>query len=281
MNPKPPALSLTASEFARSGNETARLLLGMRSLLAESHASDGHPVLTVPGYGADDAAMATLRFFLRRLGYRVHSLRLGRNFEGRSNRIQSMDDAAAFRAEMVEGVVARIAEIEASRGERVSLIGWSMGGLYAFDAANRVPDLTRMVITLGSPYGDPRGTPLFGLLRWLNGGTQPIEEQNFAAWNDMAAVDDHEVPVRVFYSERDGIVSTDIAKPAPHPTVECIEIDSSHVGFAMNPKVFRAVARELAASGGGGSEHPNPGEATERRRPSPVGPIAELRSRGA
>lgn len=247
MVPNPPALSLTLTELARSSGETARLALSLRTLIAECEPGDGRPVLTVPGYGGDDGSMAAMRFFLRRLGYRVYALRLGRNFEGRTNKIQSMDDAVEFRRGMVDGVVARVEEIQARRSVPVSLVGWSMGGLYAFDVANRVPDLVRNVITLGSPFGDPRGTPLFGLLRWLNGGTQPVEQQNFAAWNDLARVNEHEVPIRVIYSDRDGIVGTDIAKPARAESVVFEEIDSSHVGFAMNPQAFRSVARELHA----------------------------------
>ena len=248
ITPEPPAFSLLATEFVRSGAETSRLFFGMRTLLADAETGDGHPVLTVPGYGGDDGSMATLRYVLRRLGYRAYALRLGRNYEGRANRIQSMEDAADFRAEMTEGVVDRVREIHRRRGEKVSLVGWSMGGLYAFDAANRVPELTRMVVTLGSPYGDPRGTSLFGLLRWLNGGSRPVEEQDFGRWTDGGEVRGHDVPDRVLYSERDGVVSSEIAKPWGSDSLECIEVDSSHIGFAMNPLAIREVVRQLAQS---------------------------------
>ena len=81
MLPTPPSLSLTLSELARSGGETARLFFGMRALIAESAPGDGHPVLTVPGYGSDDASIATMRYFLRQLGYRAYALKLGANYE--------------------------------------------------------------------------------------------------------------------------------------------------------------------------------------------------------
>ena len=81
MLPTPPSLSLTLSELARSGGETARLFFGMRALIAESAPGDGHPVLTVPGYGGDDASIATMRYFLRQLGYRAYALKLGANYE--------------------------------------------------------------------------------------------------------------------------------------------------------------------------------------------------------
>ena len=75
------------------------------------------------------------------------------------------------------------------------MVGWSMGGLYALDASKSVPEFVRKVVTLGSPFGDPRGTNLFTPMGRLSGSTVPLEEQNFAAWLETAKAG--EVPTKV------------------------------------------------------------------------------------
>ncbi|MBT8075074.1 MAG: alpha/beta hydrolase, partial [Gammaproteobacteria bacterium] len=159
---------------------------GLGRLIRDHSGGDGHPVLVLPGYGAADGSTAVLRFFLRRIGYRPFGLEAGRNFEGLENQIQSVDDATRFREQLVDLTVTRIREVHAMTREPVSLIGWSMGGLYALDASRHLPDITRRVITLGSPFGDPRGTSLFTLMRRLSGSEVPIELQNFDTWLDKA-----------------------------------------------------------------------------------------------
>lgn len=246
---KPPARPLlvdTLSDLGRSGLETLRLSLRLRSLVAEAPPGDGHPVLTLPGYGGGDASMSLLRLFLRRIGYAPIRLGLGVNAEPAERTIRSVDDALSFRALMVERVVERIREIHATTGEHVSLVGWSLGGLHAFDAAREAPDCVRGVITLGAPYGDPRGTSLFSLLRWLSGSDVPIDAQDFAGWIARSEPGPRAVPIRVLYSPRDGVVSPEIARLPDHPAIECIAVDSSHIGFSTNVEALREIARQLA-----------------------------------
>jgi pimeloyl-ACP methyl ester carboxylesterase len=242
--PNPPPLALTLSEISRASVEGISLATGLRRLVRRHAGGDGHPVLVLPGYGAADGSTRVLRHFLRRIGYRPFALGLGRNVEGLENRIQSVDDATRFRERMVEEAVRRIRAIHDDTGERVSLVGWSMGGLYALDASRLVPELTRQVITLGSPFGDPRGTSLFTLMRRLSGSTVPVEMQDFDSWLAKAA--EPAVPTRVIYSARDGIVGTDIARLPESPLTEHMEVDSSHVAFALNPRALDAVATSLA-----------------------------------
>jgi len=246
---KPPArppLFDTLSELGRSGIETARLAVGLRALVAEAPRGDGHPVLTLPGYGGGDASMAMLRLFLQRIGYSPVRLGLGVNAEPAERRIRSVDDALAFRAQMVLRVGRRIREVVEATGEKVSLVGWSFGGLYAFDAAREDPERVRGVITLGAPYGDPRGTSLFSLLRFLSGSQVPIDGQDFAGWLDRSVLGETSVPIRILYSPRDGIVSPEIARPPDHPSIQCIPVDSSHIGFCTNLEALREIARQLA-----------------------------------
>jgi len=244
--PTPPSLSLALSEFPRSGAEVARLLLHMRGLVKRAHPGDGHPVLTLPGYGAGDNAMALVRYFLNKIGYQAHPLKLGINFDTAEDSIHRIEEAAAFRKKMSGLVIERIKKIYQSEKRKVSLVGWSMGGVYALDASQEIPDLTRKVITLGAPYGDPRSTSLYKLLNLVKGTDVSLEEQDFGVWLKLRCLKTNDVPIKVVYSERDGIVPSSAARLKDDPCVEYIEVDSSHMGFALNPKVYEVLQQLLA-----------------------------------
>jgi hypothetical protein len=155
-----------------------------------------------------------------------------------------VEDAVAFRESMAEKVVLRLEQIYVASKQPVTLIGWSLGGLYALDASLIKPEWTRQVITLGAPFGDPRGTAAFKLLRRLNGSQVPIEEQDFSLWNTKCELpEDYQIPVKVLRSDRDGIVGQGISQLKQHPCVENIPVDSSHIGFAVNPRVLSVIAK--------------------------------------
>jgi len=241
----PPKLSLSLSEISRSGLEAGNLVWTIRNLIKQAPQGDGHPILALPGYGGGDGSMATLRFFLKRIGYTPYALDLGRNYEPPEERIMRIEDAIAFREKMAGQVAERVEEIHQQTSEPVTLIGWSMGGLYAVDVSQQLPDITRQVITLGSPFGDPRGTAAFQVLRKFNRSTVPLEEQNFDAWINKRQIKSKDIPIKVIYSKKDGIVGLGTAQLDEHPSVEHIEVPSSHIGFAINPKVLSMVATLL------------------------------------
>lgn len=243
--PRPPPVRHLLTELPRASYESLRMLGGMGRLVNKYRAvGGGRPVLVLPGYGAADGSTAVLRYFLKRIGFDAFALALGRNVESAENRIKSIDDATSFREEMALLVVERICEIHQRKGEAVSMVGWSMGGLYAVDASRSVPELVRQVVTLGSPFGDPRGTSLFTLMRRLSGSTVPLEEQNFEAWLEKA--NPGKVPTTILYSLRDGIVGEPVARLSESPTVEHHEVSSSHIGFAVNLQALDMVAKSLS-----------------------------------
>ncbi len=245
-SPTPPSLRLTLAEVPRAAWEGVRLVSNLERLIREHRGGDSHPVLVMPGYGAADGSTRVLRRFLQKIGYEVYALDLGRNVEDMTNRIQSVDDAIEFREDMVRLVVKRIEGIYQEAGEPVSLVGWSMGGLYALDASRALPDLTRKVITLGTPYGDPRGTTMFNLMRRLSRSTVPPDQQDYDGWLAKAA--EPVVPTTVIYSDSDGIVSEQVARLPDSPRTQHKRVDSTHLGFAVNPTALDAVATALAAS---------------------------------
>lgn len=240
--PNPPAIRLALTEIPRAGAEVARTVVGIRRLVSDNSGGDGHPVLVLPGYGAADGSTKILRSFLKAIGYSTHGMELGRNVETEENRIRSVNDAIRFREKMTATVVDRIGNISDAEGGPVSVIGWSMGGLYAHDASCRIEEKIRQVITLGAPFGDPRGSSLFQLMRKLNKSDVPIEEQDFNGWLKRAHKDSNAFKTSIIYSSRDGIVSDEIARLSGSGAVDYLPIDSSHLGFTSNPQAFETIA---------------------------------------
>jgi pimeloyl-ACP methyl ester carboxylesterase len=231
----------------RAMTEVSLMLTGSRFVL-DAPRGDGRPVLVIPGYLADDLNMYPLRWFLKRIGYTPLPWLLGRNVEPRSIRFQRIEDAAQFRRDMEEKLLRRVDDIVESYGEPVSIVGWSMGGLYANTVALHAPDKVRQVITLGTPYGDPRGTIMWNIMRLINRGGVAEHEQDFASWAQSENQPERRVPTTVIYSTSDGVVAPEAAMLDDHPFVEHIAVPSSHIGFACNPLVWQAIAKSLHAS---------------------------------
>ncbi len=241
-HPLPPPTWLSLLEAPRAALEMGGLLQVSRSW-RELPRGDHHPVITVPGFGADDGAMAPLRFFLKRLGYDARPWLLGRNF--RRQRITAIDDVIEFREQMQARLVERINEVVDETGQKVSLVGWSLGGTYANALACREPALLRRVITLGTPFGDPRATKAWKVLQTLNRSDVPDHVQDFSGWLREANAR-RKVPTTVIYSPTDGIVAPAIATLKSSRYVENVPVQSSHVGFALNSQVYREIAMALA-----------------------------------
>jgi dienelactone hydrolase len=189
--------------------------------------------------------MIVMRRFLKRIGYNVFTLDAGRNFEPPEERIMSVDDATAFREKMVAIIAKRLEQIYQQTEQKVALIGWSMGGCYALDLSQQYPEYTSKVITLGTPFGDPRGTLAWNVLRKMNKSQVAIEDMNFASWMAKCEIKTSDIPIHVLYSDNDGIVNPSIAKLPEHPSVIHHQIESSHVAFAFNKKAYKAIAELL------------------------------------
>ncbi len=259
--PTRPALFDTLTELPRAGIEATRLTFSLPSLYRGIPRGDGHPVLVLPAYGVGDLGLWPLRRFLGGLGYEAFAWELGVNRDQGEMRIRRVEDAARFRRAQSERVVLRAREIQAQTGQRPSLVGWSMGGLFAFDAARLAPDSVRRIVTLGSPFGDPRGTSLWHVMRRLNRSSVPVEDQDFSSWlNPVPHADSSAVaPVTILFSARDGIVSETAARidasaaresgSSARFGVRYEQIESSHLGFAVNFDAYRAIARALASTG--------------------------------
>jgi pimeloyl-ACP methyl ester carboxylesterase len=187
---------------------------------------DGHPVIVYPGLGAADITTAPLRSFLQDLGYSAYPWKQGFNFGPRRG---VLDAARQY--------VQRIAE---RHGEKVSLIGWSLGGLYAREMAKEFPKLARCVITLGSPFaGHPRATNAWRFYEMVSG--QNVHDPALIAQLRGTPP----VPTTSIYSRSDGVVAWQCSINDESPLAENIEVHASHIGMGMNPLAMYAIADRL------------------------------------
>ena len=222
-----PGLGLLLAEARGIFEFNASLLLS--PLLMRAPRGDGHPVLALPGFLASDLSMAPLRRYLAELGYDAHAWRMGRNVRGVAKMRSALRD--------------RLAQIHADTGRKVSIVGWSLGGVYARDLALQAPEMVRNVVTLGSPFAnDIRATNATRLYEALSGetvGGNPELEQAIAG--------DLPVPATSIFSKSDGIVNWRTCLLRPSATSENIEVYfASHVGIGVNPAALWAVADRLA-----------------------------------
>jgi len=188
---------------------------------------DGHPVIVYPGLGAGDFSTVPLRNFLRDLGYEPHPWGQGFNFGPRHGVLKRCEDFA-------DALYRR-------HGRPVSLIGWSLGGVYAREIAKLFPSQTRCVITLGTPFtGHPRATNAWRFYEMVSG--QSVHDHELISQIREAP----EVPTTSIYSRTDGIVAWQCSVNEHHPHTENIELPASHLGIGFNPLTFTVIADRLA-----------------------------------
>ena len=224
---RPPSLFLMLAE-ARSVFEFNTSLL-LSPLLMRAPRSDGHPVLALPGFLASDLSMAPMRRYLKELGYDTYAWNLGRNLGGVASKRGALRDL--------------LKHIHDTSGRKVSIVGWSLGGVYARDLALQLPDMVRSVITLGSPFAnDITATNATRLYEALSGeGINDNPEIREAIAGDLP------VPATSIYSRTDGIVNWRTSLLRPSDTAENIEVHlASHIGLGVNPAALWAVADRLA-----------------------------------
>jgi pimeloyl-ACP methyl ester carboxylesterase len=230
VNAAPPGHLLRALEW-RTGLEYVAAL-GAARRIADWPRGDGHPVLVMPGFLAGPFSTQLLRNVLRRLGYRVYDWGLGYN--------------VGYRTSMKETLPARLHHIrERADGRKVSIIGWSAGGIYARELARTFPDDVRSVITLGSPFrGNHRASTAWRVWQLVNRGADATEAVSDAAL--MRRAQPLSVPTTCIYSKTDGIVAWQCCTSLPAPETENVDVHSSHLGYGHNVETLWVIADRLA-----------------------------------
>lgn len=224
--PKPSVL-LTLLE-ARAGLELGAHILSRHVYEKRLPKGKGRPVLVIPGFGADDLSTLVLRRSLNRLGYQSFGWGMGRN----------MGSTAKNR----EHLHAELDRLYSASGQKVSVIGWSLGGIYARELGRNYPQYVHSVFSMGSPFGgDPKANILHDIFHRLSGAKFSNEDQ--------AAFDRRKVPPGVpctaIHSKTDGVVAWQCSLEQEAESTKNIEVFSSHCGLGFNPLVISVLAKEL------------------------------------
>lgn len=201
-----------------------------RPFLAGLPKGDGHAVQVLPGFMATNTSTNPMRRLLRDLGYEAHGWNSGRNVR--------VDNALISRLET------QLQRLNDDTGRKVSLVGWSLGGVLARELAKLHPDRVRLVISLGSPISDDRNhTSAARLFELLNGKEPEAMQGGRFRGLDQAPP----VPTTSIFTKTDGIVHWrgSVQKPSATPS-ENIEVYASHCGLGVNPSVMIAIADRLA-----------------------------------
>lgn len=227
---RPPGAFWLATEVPRVALGV-HLMASAVPLLATTASGDGHPVLVLPGLGANDLSTLALRNFLRLRGWRPYGWHLGRN----------VGPTAAVRAELPVA----IQRIARRNRAKVSVIGWSLGGIYARELAHQHPECIRQVITLASPYRlqhprQSRAESMFTRFAHLHAHDA---EQPTATGRSAYPLS---VPSTSFYSKEDGIVAWQHCLEPATEHSESVRVRSSHLSIGFDPHMFYAIADRLA-----------------------------------
>jgi pimeloyl-ACP methyl ester carboxylesterase len=223
---RPPAKRLLILE-QRAAFELGALVAGA-PLLRKMGRGDRHPVLVMPGFTASDQSTAGLRYLIRSWGYWAHGWGLGAN--------------VGPTMEKLAGIRDRLEALHSRHGARVSLVGWSLGGLYARYLARQMPEMVRNVITLGSPLQMTQGDRSSA-----SGVADRLQHLFDPAFIEMADYERGPLPVpsTAVYTRTDGIVRWQVCLDIADDSHENVEVRGSHSGLGFNPSVLYVIADRL------------------------------------
>lgn len=224
---RPPSLVLRLAEV-RSVFEFGTFNL-LRKQMQRLPKGDGHPVLVLPGFMASDRSTVPMRKLLTDLGYQAHGWGMGRNVKFNPARDKQMSDM--------------LTDIYRDTGQKVSLVGWSLGGVFARELAKKHPEMVRMVISMGSPITTERRiSTVRRLYDYFNG--RDIDPEFLARYNALAEAPP--VPTTSIFTKTDGVVAWQGSIQKPGGKTENIRVPASHIGLGVNPLVMVALADRLA-----------------------------------
>ena len=225
---KRPSLLLWITEGGRALTELGLLLIS-KSFFMRKNVGDGHPVLVLPGFMTSDSSTKLLRRFIEDCGYNPYGWNMGTNFGSK---------------DYIPKIRNRLLEVFEEKGEKVTLIGWSLGGVFAREIAKSDPEKVRQVITLGSPFAgikEPNNAAWLYDLISKDRGIEDIPEELIESFPLPTPV-----PTTAIYSKEDGIVSWKVCLEKELNDIrQNVQVRGSHIGLGINPTVLNIIADRL------------------------------------
>jgi pimeloyl-ACP methyl ester carboxylesterase len=216
---RPPRLGLRLGEAAWLLPRMWRLFGSTRPIGPPS----GPPALVIPGFVAHDRATLALRQALASRGWRVHGWEMGVNWGAREDTVRRLK----FRLDAI------------SRDDKVLLVGWSLGGLFARELARAFPGQVRAVVTLGSPFsGDPKQNNVWRIYERI--ARHKVDDPPIPRVAKKPPV-----PHLALWSRKDGLIAPRAARGLDEERDKAVELDCTHMAFGVSRRAAREIVREV------------------------------------
>jgi len=215
-------------EFAKFAGHAWTWRIGRRAAKSRS-------ILLIPGFLAGDATLYPFANWLRARGHQVF-------FSG----ILANTDCPR---RVIERLTTIVLERTTRAGEKLVVIGHSLGGLYARELGRRLPHCIEQVILMGSPIKDPHihSNPYVKMLALL---TRHIHETGHGCADQLATIcgvhgaEPPHIPETLIYSKSDGVVDW-VSCLEDGPAIRSYEVDSTHCGLPYNLDTLRIVRLQI------------------------------------
>ncbi len=228
--PKPPLFNMLLE--TRSLLEWASIY-AIYPFIPKRIKGEGRPVLLIPPYLGDDYSTSFVRKYLNSLGFKTYKWDMGFNMV-KSHYIPRLEE--------------KLDDIYEEHGEKVSIVGWSGGGIFAKIMANRHPNQVEQILTIASPIWGvmEMKTPVYGILEFFRG--KSLKERNKRFLAELEPIPD--VPVTCLYTRTDGLVPWKHCMEAEsyRSNIKNIEVFGSHSGLGANASVLMMTANALSAN---------------------------------
>jgi hypothetical protein len=205
-------------------------MLGLYHIIPKKKKGKGKPVLLMPPYLGNDYSTTFVRKYLKAVGFKTYKWELGVNL---------------INHKYIPKLVERLDEIYEKHQEKVSLVGWSGGGILAKIVANRHPDKVEQLITIGSPVWGVKGmkTPIIRTLEFFRG--KRLKERNKKFLAELEEIPN--VPITCIYTKTDGLVPWKNCLEAEtyRKDIKNVEVFGSHCGLGANASVLVTIANSL------------------------------------
>lgn len=234
-----------AADFLREIGTSLKKLPAAATLLLQAPPGDGHPVVLIPPFMANGPVMGVMAGYLELLGYNVVDLNLGFNTPRNANY-------------QLESLTEKIRAVSEQTGQKVSLVGWSLGGVLSREVAKRIPDHVRSVTTMASPFAAfeqaEKGLENGGIAPWTLEKIRlmlPADETYFLT-NPKIGKRLHQappVPTTAIYGRHDTVADPKACRQErskKNRQVDNVVVDTGHYGIGLDPMTLYAVANRLA-----------------------------------